>query len=177
MLQPGSAEIPGYFRELEQEALRAADQTADPRPLLLRSADLRYRGQGYELRVDWGRDYLSRFHRLHAERYGYADASRPVEIVTLRLQTVVGTRRETRSPAKLRSGDGKQAILKSQRVFERGRWRAARLYKRESLRPGDRIGGPAVIAEYSATTFVASGWSALVDGQANLVLSAKGRPR
>ena len=173
MLPPGSAEISRHFRELEQEALRAADQ----KPLLLRSADLRYRGQGYELRVEWGRDYLSRFHRLHAERYGYADASRPVEIVNLRLQAVVKTRREKRSPVKLRAGDGKQAILKAQRVFERGRWCAAHLYKRELLRPGDRIVGPAVIAEYSATTFVASGWSALVDGHANLVLSAKGRPR
>jgi N-methylhydantoinase A len=177
MLQPGSAEVPRYFRELEQQALRAADQTADQRPLLLRSADLRYCGQGYELRVDWGRDYLSRFHRLHAERYGYADESRPVEIVTLRLQTVVKTRREVRRLAKLRTGDGKQAILKAHRVFERGRWRGAHLYKRESLRSGDRIEGPAVIVEYSATTFVASGWSAWVDGHANLVLSAKGRPR
>jgi N-methylhydantoinase A len=177
MLQPGSAEISRHFRELEQEALRAADQIADQRPLLLRSADLRYRGQGYELRVDWGRDYLSRFHRLHAERYGYADASRPVEIVNLRLQAIVKTRRQKRSPATLRTGDGKQAILKAQRVFENGRWRAGQLYKRELLRPGDRILGPAVIVEYSATTFVASGWSALVDGHANLVLSAKGRPR
>jgi N-methylhydantoinase A len=177
MLQPGSAEIPRHFRELEQEALRAANRTADQRPLLLRSADLRYRGQGYELRVDWGRDYLSRFHRLHAERYGYADASRPVEIVNLRLQSIVKTHREVRHPAKLRTGDGKQAILKVHRVFEHGRWRAARLYNRESLRPGDRIGGPAVIAEYSATTFIPSGWSALVDGHANLMLTAKGRPR
>jgi N-methylhydantoinase A len=47
-------------------------------------ADLRYRGQSFELTIPLGPDLPARFHRAHEERYGYADASRPVELVALR---------------------------------------------------------------------------------------------
>jgi N-methylhydantoinase A/oxoprolinase/acetone carboxylase beta subunit len=48
------------------------------------SADLRYRGQSFELTVALGRDLAERFHQAHAERYGYADRAREIEIVAVR---------------------------------------------------------------------------------------------
>jgi N-methylhydantoinase A len=47
-------------------------------------ADLRYRGQSFELTVPLGRGLAERFHAAHAERYGYADADRPLELVAVR---------------------------------------------------------------------------------------------
>ena len=47
-------------------------------------ADLRYRGQSFELTVPLGPDLDDRFHRAHADRYGYADRARPIELVALR---------------------------------------------------------------------------------------------
>jgi N-methylhydantoinase A len=47
-------------------------------------ASLRYRGQSFELRVPLGPGLEERFHRAHAERYGYADPDREVELVALR---------------------------------------------------------------------------------------------
>jgi N-methylhydantoinase A len=47
-------------------------------------ADLRYRGQSFELTVPLGDDLAERFHRAHEERYGYADPGRPVELVAVR---------------------------------------------------------------------------------------------
>ena len=47
-------------------------------------ADLRYRGQSFELTVPLGADLEARFHRAHEERYGYADRDRPVELVAVR---------------------------------------------------------------------------------------------
>jgi N-methylhydantoinase A len=47
-------------------------------------ADLRYRGQSFELTVPLGPDLAARFHEAHAERYGYADPSRPLELVAVR---------------------------------------------------------------------------------------------
>jgi N-methylhydantoinase A/acetone carboxylase, beta subunit len=44
-------------------------------------ADLRYRGQSFELTVRLGGDLAERFHRAHEERYGYADRGRDVELV------------------------------------------------------------------------------------------------
>ena len=47
-------------------------------------ADLRYRGQSFELRVPLQRDLAAAFHRAHAERYGYADPEREIELVAVR---------------------------------------------------------------------------------------------
>ena len=51
-------------------------------------ADLRYRGQSFELTVPLGPDLAAAFHRAHEERYGYADDSREVELVAVRTAEV-----------------------------------------------------------------------------------------
>jgi len=51
-------------------------------------ADLRYKGQSFELTVPLGPDLTESFHRAHQERYGYADRSRPIELVALRTAEV-----------------------------------------------------------------------------------------
>ena len=47
-------------------------------------ADLRYAGQSFELTVPLGGDLAEAFHAAHQERYGYADRSRPLELVAVR---------------------------------------------------------------------------------------------
>jgi N-methylhydantoinase A len=47
-------------------------------------ADLRYRGQSFELTLPLGRDLAERFHRAHEERYGHADRGRELELVAVR---------------------------------------------------------------------------------------------
>jgi N-methylhydantoinase A/oxoprolinase/acetone carboxylase beta subunit len=70
-------------------------------------ADLRYRGQSFELTVALGADLVERFHRLHEERYGYADPERELELVAVRtaeinpgpkLELPARGRREARGP-------------------------------------------------------------------------------
>jgi N-methylhydantoinase A len=52
-------------------------------------ADLRYRGQSFELTVPLGSELAERFHHAHEERYGYADRGREVELVAVRTAQVV----------------------------------------------------------------------------------------
>ncbi|MGH2996824.1 MAG: hypothetical protein ACRDM9_10970, partial [Gaiellaceae bacterium] len=47
-------------------------------------ADVRYRGQSFELTIPLGPDLAERFHRRHEERYGYADTARELELVAVR---------------------------------------------------------------------------------------------
>jgi N-methylhydantoinase A/oxoprolinase/acetone carboxylase beta subunit len=51
-------------------------------------ADLRYRGQSFELTVPLGSELAERFHREHEERYGYADPGREIELVAVRTADV-----------------------------------------------------------------------------------------
>jgi N-methylhydantoinase A len=52
-------------------------------------ADLRYRGQSFELTVPLEDDLAAAFHRAHEERYGYADPAREIEVVAVRTADVV----------------------------------------------------------------------------------------
>src|SRR6185503_20812064 len=72
MIAPGSGHAAEVFRELEAEA-RAAFSSRNSKPILKRSADLRYQGQGYELRIDWSSRVVSKFHQMHQRSYGHAD--------------------------------------------------------------------------------------------------------
>jgi N-methylhydantoinase A len=176
MVEPESKRIAGVFRELEAEA-REVFRAELVRPVLTRSADLRYRGQGFELGVEWGGDALARFHRLHAQTYGYADRGRTVEIVTLRVQAVVRGRKPRMNAKRSRRGDGRAARIGDHRVFENGSWRRAAVYERSRMEVGDRIAGPAMVVELSATTYLALGWTATVDGFDNLVLARAAHAR
>jgi N-methylhydantoinase A len=51
-------------------------------------ADLRYRGQSFELTVALGGGLADRFHRAHEDRYGYADPDRGIELVAVRTADV-----------------------------------------------------------------------------------------
>jgi N-methylhydantoinase A len=170
MALPGASQIARVFAELEAEA-RETFSHEGVVPLLKRAADLRYHGQGFELRVDWGRDVLRKFHALHQQSYGYADPTRTVEIVTLRILALARTRKPRQIAATTRRGAGGHARIGTHRIFEDGRWRRGTLYDRARLRPGDHFPGPAVIVELSATTYLPSGWMADVDGFSNLLLA------
>ncbi|HEX2199304.1 MAG TPA: hydantoinase B/oxoprolinase family protein, partial [Burkholderiales bacterium] len=56
------------------------------------------------------------------------------------------------------------------RLFSGGRWHEAPLYRREDLGPGQRVAGPAVIAEANATTVIEPEWRAEVTALDHLVL-------
>ena len=159
MRKPDDPALEEHFRALEYGNTGA-----------LRTADVRYVGQGYELNVPWSADFVAHFHALHAERYGYSDARRPVEVVNVRVRVVSATEELALQPAEVREGDGDQAVLKQKRIYCEGEWRRGNLYDRTLLRAGDCFDGPAVVAEYSATTFLQPGARARVDQWLNLVI-------
>ena len=135
-----------------------------------RSAALRYIGQGYELDVPWSGVIVEEFHALHRKRFGHSDASRRVEIVTLRLRLTAKSEAVPLPHHESRPGNGAEAIVKHRAMFFAGEWRTGAVYCRERLVPGDKFSGPALIAEYSATTVLPPDCSVLVDGFGNLVI-------
>ncbi len=53
------------------------------------SIDVRYRGQGYELNIPYTQNLIRAFREEHQRRYGYNYPSRDLELVTLRLRSVI----------------------------------------------------------------------------------------
>ena len=175
VMLPGEAmgSVDEIFGELEKGG--AAEFAAEGlNGVVERSLDLRYRGQGYELNVAYDPQEPERsaraFHELHRQRYGFADESRPVEIVNVRLRMIAASEPYEPERHALVAGDGSAASSAEREVWFEGGWKPTRFYKRELLRPGDAIAGPAMITEYTAATLVAPGCAARVDGLGNLVI-------
>jgi N-methylhydantoinase A len=187
------AAINGHLARLEALARAAlrAEGFAEDQMRVGRSADLRYFGQAWEVRVDLppgpidaaaGAETVKRFHDAHEKRFGYSYRDmggegvgrHVVEWVNVRV-TGLGPIRRPRF-RELSLGDGRPERALSQRRAVRfdGRALECPVYARERLAPGDVVAGPAVIEEYGATTVVFPTLSAEVDRLGNLVLTRGG---
>jgi N-methylhydantoinase A len=136
----------------------------------LRSVDMRYKGQGYELNVPYGEDMVLKFHDQHRRRYGFANERRAVEIVNLRVRMI--SKAEPLSPPReaLRVGDGSQAVIGDRLVYFNGQRCKTRIYDRQALRPGDSFSGPAIVTEYSSATVLPASDTLGVDSLNNLII-------
>jgi len=156
----------GDFR---QEGWRGAARYA-------RSVDIRYRGQGYELNVPYGRGLITDFAKEHKRRYGYSFEGREIELVTLRLRAmkkmksggIVSTRLSTGGrPVRSATANQKADVLFDGKEVE------TVIYSRAELRGENKRTGPAVVTEYSATTVVPPGMSFWVDRAENLLIEVR----
>jgi N-methylhydantoinase A len=138
-----------------------------------RFVDMSYIGQSFELMVPFTTAFVDEFHRRHEQRYGYEDSARPTQVVNVRMR-VVGPSAAVYRAARTAEhrGDAHQAQVDSLRMFVGGQWQEAPVYDRQRLQSGDRFHGPALVAEYSATTVVPEDFSARVDSQQNIILRA-----
>lgn len=132
--------------------------------------DMRYSGQSYDLTVPFAADYIGAFHRAHEQRYGYCDPSRPCEVVNVRARFTGRTPKPALPKWKTGGRSAREAAISNTKVMFAGRRFTATVYDRPKLRAGNRISGPAIVTEYSATTFIPPGWTGRVDPHGNIIL-------
>jgi N-methylhydantoinase A len=161
------------FAELEATARAelAAEGFTDDSVSVERAIDARYRGQSYELGVPASPDWFTAFHGAHEQRFGFKREDAVVEAATLRVTARAGVTRPP--PPGLEKGRPRAEPTSSIRVHLEGTWREIPLFRRGSLRSGARLEGPAVIAEYSATTWVPLDWCAEVTDSVDLLLAPR----
>ncbi len=157
----GSEEtVEAAFAELERKAEEELSTSGMPETaLMLRSLDLRYAGQSYEINVPYGENLRARFHRSHEARFGYASGDESLEVVNVRLAAVV---RRDRPGPKLPEGkggsEGSREVL-----FAGSRTPTPVLNGRPP--PGTKRDGPLIVEEETATIVVDPGTSVSVDEQ------------
>jgi N-methylhydantoinase A len=176
VMLPGEAlaGVGDIFAELEQ--IGVAEFAAEGlQGLVLRTVDVRYRRQGYELNVPYEvqcpADAIEAFHRLHQQRYGFSDCNKPVEIVNLRMRMVSSGEPYSPPQQQPKSGDGASARYATRDVYFDGNFLPTQLYRREGLVAGDWIEGPAMITEYTSATLLPPRCYASVDPFANIVIT------
>ena len=171
------SELDRLLSDIEQDAradLEAAGLSATA-AIFSASADIRYRGQGYELAIplesDDGQTLADRFHSAHQRRFDHSHPDWPTELVTLRLRATIPVPRPQLPAAGPGGGtDAGHALLGNTTLVTDTGETEAPLYDREALLPNNRIDGPAVLAQTDSTTYLPPSWSARVDDHLNLIL-------
>ncbi|MDE2933153.1 MAG: hydantoinase/oxoprolinase family protein [Chloroflexota bacterium] len=171
-LGPEAASSVGETAQALEEGARADLQAAGGKLTELTwAADVRYRGQAHELRVSIDLPapdtIASAFHAAHEREYGFSTPERSVELVALRCRAqgatrtlpelVADTTADTGEPEAITLAGGIRAVHAS----------------RASLGVGSTLGGPAVITQPDATTFIPEGWQATVDASGNLLVTPR----
>ncbi|MEA2272066.1 MAG: N-methylhydantoinase [Solirubrobacteraceae bacterium] len=149
----------------ELEATARADL---PSPTLERRADLRYRGQSFELTVDAakGDELAENFHAAHERRYGYRMDDERLEVVCVRVTATVPAPAATLgAPAGTGAPSGR-----SRRAYFDGEWLETAIVDEGALAAGRRVSGPALVELAEATCVVHPGWEGVVDEAGGLML-------
>lgn len=159
------------FAELEQlaRAELAAEGFTGAAVTLERAIDGRYGGQSYELEVAASPAWQDTFHGAHLQRFGFKRDDAVVEAVTLRVTARARVARP--QPARLTRAQAPPQPQRATRVYVSGTWQDVPLYQRDALQAGHRVEGPAVIAEYSATTWVPPEWFLEVSESGDLLVN------
>jgi len=148
-------------------------------PRLVRSVDVRYVGQNWELNVPLPGGELTdgdiaagakSFEDEHERFYGYSIPGEELELLTFNV-AAVGTRHSVELP-KLAGGPQPEPIDRRPVVFmaDDGAVETA-VYDRSSFRAGTEIAGPAVVGQVDATTLLPPGSVGRVDEYGNLTIT------
>ena len=154
-----STRLAKVFKEMEREAVTVlrAEGFATARQRHERSLAMRYRGQSFELEIrNITGDLGAEFHRVHRERYGYAQEQSEIEIVSARVRSF--------------------GIVEKlpQRKIASGRNRVhGNVCKREDFGAGAKLKTPCIVTEYSATTLIPADCNARIDDFGNLLIQFK----
>ena len=150
---------------------------------LVRAADARYVGQGYELEVVAAsgkldqqevEEIMERFHDAHVRNYGYASRDNAVEVVNLRVTAFASMPRpDLAHDAKDTGGDPSRALIGQRNVYFRNEPKRTSIYYRSGLLPGDVIEGPAIVEQLDSTTVVWEYQTAEVDNYLNLLVTGR----
>jgi len=158
----------GARRQLELDGFAAADHR------MVRSLDLRYRGQAFELSLEIRGEspdaVAAAFHQRHRAMYGHADPSADIELVNARLSAYgVVAKPAAERPAAPESSL-ETALIERRRVWFEGSAHDCPVWERERLPERAALAGPAIVEEFGATTVIPPGWRGGLDGLGNIRL-------
>ncbi len=170
----GGADLNGIAARLEAAARAALDDQGAPvRSVeIIRRAQVKYAGTDSALEVALGapEEVQAAFEQAHRRRFGFIAEDKPLVVEAVIVEAVgkppdPGVR-DTDEHVRITDDRPVSTV----RVHMQGRSHEAPVWRREGLRAGAEIAGPAVIVEATATTAVEPGWGARVDSKGNLIL-------
>jgi N-methylhydantoinase A len=133
-------------------------------------ADMRYRGQSYELEVKLGPGFIDNFHLAHGRTFGHSAPDAAIEVVNLRLRSHAAwpPLRPPRVGRRANPGVSSRA-----QVFVGNSYRSVPVYERDLLGMGTHLNGPLIVVELSSTAYVSPEFTLRCDDYGNLHLEMR----
>ncbi len=169
------AEIDGLAEDLSAQVAaelgaQGVAQDAIDRTILLQ---LRYDGTDTTLPVPYDGDLAAArtgFEAAHKAQFGFVYEERPIVVENVSVEGAEHRDDDNgRDVGAVERYDAEPG--ETGRFFTGGTERAAGLYRRENLKPGARIKGPALIVEPNQTIVVEPGWSAEITARDDVMLT------
>jgi len=147
------------------------------------SADMRYRGQSFEIEVPLENRWLeadakdgalvalgNAFNRQHEQLFGHSDAQAAIQIINLRLVITSPTSRpDLQTLARSAAPVVAQSVVNA---WVDGAFHDVMVVRRSTLLAGQRFDGPAIVAQDDCTTCVPTGMRVEVDDFGNLIITS-----
>ncbi|MFO1129569.1 MAG: hydantoinase B/oxoprolinase family protein [Rhodospirillales bacterium] len=157
----------------EAAAEVAGQGVAGERIAVIRTAQLKYEGTNTALPVTLADAAgMSRaFAQLHLRRYGFVMADRPIVVDSLAVEAIATAGDADPVVSAATGGATEAPPADTAAMWVEGGWRPVPVYDRRTLPPGQRLPGPAIVSEATATTVIEPGWVGRVTDAADLVLA------
>ncbi len=158
--------------ELESQGLKGGEIDVMAR------VHVRYGGTDTPIAVPHGETgaVKAAFETEHRARFGFVYDDKPLVIEALEVEALGGAARIAEPRAACVEAEA--VASETRPIFTGGRWHEAGILRREALRPGHRIAGPALIIEPNQTVVLEPGWAAEITDRNHILLRrAVPRPR
>ncbi|MBT7730221.1 MAG: hydantoinase/oxoprolinase family protein [Rhodospirillaceae bacterium] len=141
------------------------------------SADLRYKGQNFELPIAFDNDQFDQasasdlrkaFDQAHEAAYGYSQSDELVELVGMRVK-LTGVLSKPPLP-KIKSGPCLNSIGSRKVLFGKDIWCETPIYRRDAIPKEQGFEGPAIIEQMDSMLLIFPGDRAKIDEWGNLII-------
>lgn len=138
--------------------------------VILTRAHVRYAGTDTAIAVAAGptETMKAAFQAAHKARFGFMDGTKALVIEAVEVEAIGGGAKFEEASASEHGGE--PAVAERTRVFSGGQWHEAAIVRREAMKPGQGVAGPAIIIEANQTVVVEDGWQAKLTAKDHLVL-------
>ncbi|MER9304570.1 hydantoinase B/oxoprolinase family protein [Mesorhizobium sp. M0293] len=134
---------------------------------------IRYDGTDTTLPVNFEEDSIFQARRdfeiAHKAQFGFVYDDKPMIVETVGVEgTDTGGTGRDESESQIE--DLAVSPSQTREIFTEGEWRASGIFRREALKPGNRVAGPALIIEPNQTIVVEPGWQAEITARNHVLL-------
>jgi N-methylhydantoinase A len=184
--QADAGQVEALFGRMEHEAGQRIREAAPSLTEISysRFIDVRYVGQEHTVRTPAQADFAAAeakgelktaFNRAYAQRYGHADPTAKLELVTLRVVADGKTEKPALQSFRPKARSSAEPISVRRAYFDETGWIDCPVYDRDTLPAEQSFTGPAIVMETGSTTVVLPGDAARVDSLGNIIISIASR--